>query len=284
MTDSYLLAGRQVQGSLSDPNTKNKEGQPLLNKDNSPRCEFFIGLAVPKNSPEWPAFIQAITAAAQNGHPQAMNAPGFSWKWFDADTLVDTQGVPYSAREGFAGNYIVKLSTGFAPMCCTALDGPLHEIPAINIKRGDYLQVGWSTAPNTSSQSPGVYINLHQVQLIGYGPEIKSGPSIQETFNQPVALPAGASATPVGPSPVTPVAPPVAPVTPVTPVAPPVAPVAPVTPNPAVMEPPPPTVAAPYTMSPAAVAAGITYEALKGKGWSDEQMNQHGHIVDFIPY
>lgn len=278
MSENLVISGRIVQGSLSNPETKNREGQLLTNTDGSPRVRFYIGLAVPKNSPEWPAFLAQLQAAAQAGHPTAMNAPTFSWKWFDGDS-VDSKGVPYSARDGMAGHYIINLSSGFAPECYSSLEGTsLQQIPADQVKRGYFVQVSWSTKANTSQTSPGVYVNLHMVRLIGYGTEIVSGPSAEEVFKDPAALPAGASAQPVAPT--TPVA--AATVTPNTAV------MSPATSTPPPPPPPPPadipTTGAPYVMSDAAKKAGLTYEALKLAKWSDEQMAAAGHILDFIPY
>ncbi len=196
MTD-LLLNGRIVQGSLSTPETKNREGQPLTNTDGSPRVRYYIGLAIPKTSPEWPVFVQNVQAAAQAGHPTVMNAPGFSWKYFDGDG-IDSKGLPYATREGMAGHWIVNLSSGFPPKCYSSMSGPLAEITADQIKRGYYAEVNWSTKANTSATSPGVYVNLHMVRLTGYGAEIVGGADPTEVFAGAAPLPAGASAVPLG--------------------------------------------------------------------------------------
>ena len=67
------------------------------------------------------------------------------------------------------------------------------------IKRGYFVRVNGSMSGNGNAQRPGLYLNLDMVELSAYGPEIVSGPDAEGAFGGgPAALPAGASATPVG--------------------------------------------------------------------------------------
>lgn len=196
MADKVFLltpVGRIVQGSLWEPQTKDHSGRPLE------KPKWFVGLAIPKGTPETEAFIQQVQAKAMADFPNGeYNAPAFAWKMIDGDG-VDAQGQPYAGRTGFAGHIILRLTSGFAP---EVYDQQVQRImdPSM-VKRGYYVQVNASIQGNGDAQKPGVYINLGMTQLCGYGEEITSGPAATDVFGTaPAALPAGASATPLAPA------------------------------------------------------------------------------------
>jgi hypothetical protein len=150
-----------------------------------------------------------------------------------------------------------------------------------------------------------VFVNHNAVALAAYGPEIFVGlDTTQVGFGVGTALPAGASAVPLGggfnPAPA--MAPPAAVPTvgipapmaaapsmtaPSIPTAPAAAPTM-VAPSPAflaaAMPSPPALPAAPAVptepvLTPAGVAAGGSYAAFRAAGWTDVQMRQQGFIV-----
>lgn len=193
--------GRIVQGNLSKPSTTDINNQPLVYKSGAqkgqPRVEYYFGLAISKQDPALQPFMQALGAAAQAGWPGGQaTRPDFSWKMIDGDG-VDTNGKPYSAREGHAGHLIFKFSGSFAPKCyvCNA-PGSYVEVPPESVKTGDYVRVSGSAEGNGNPTNPGIYLNYDQIEHVGVGKEIVTGPSAADTFGKaaPVALPAGATA------------------------------------------------------------------------------------------
>ena len=218
---NYLLTpvGRLVSGHPMVAQDKDQMGKPLTNMKGEPKVNYFIGLAIPKTDPEFGAIWQEMNSVARAGFPQFFGADGkcthptFSFKLIDGDG-ADTTGQPYSNREGYAGHWVLRLSTGFAPQCYTK-GGAARIAEPDMIKRGYYMRAYISVEPNGNIQKPGIYLNYSMIELVGYGPEITSGPDGATIFGgAPVAnLPVGASAAPVGgaplamPTPAAPVAP-----------------------------------------------------------------------------
>ena len=247
LIDFLTPVGRLVMGDPFKGRTTDEDGKPLVVKtgpnSGQPRTDYFIGLAIPKTDPGWSAIHATIQSAAKQEYPEYFGADGscalptFSWKIIDGDsTQVNKRGVAPNTREGFAGNWILCMSSSFAPKCYSKGGETVLTDPS-SIKRGYYVRAYGNTKGNRPSQTPGVYVNVSMVELIGYGPEIVTGPDAASVFGgSPVAtLPAGASATPVAP------ATPIAQVTPahdfVTgPPAPPVPPAPPAPPAPPVTE------------------------------------------------
>jgi len=205
MNDENIVTpvGRIVQGSAFVPSDKDQQGNPLTVKTgpNAGKLtvQFYLGLAIDKNNPDWGPFwekIQNIAVAAWPGGQY--NAPGFSWKYIDGDSL-DAQGQPYASREGFAGHHIIKLSSGYAPTVVSAGGASVLVEPS-QCKRGDYARCVVTSKGNSNDTNPGVYINLSVVEFMGYGEEIKSGPDAKAILAQAAApsyMPPGMSTTPV---------------------------------------------------------------------------------------
>lgn len=243
------ITGRLVQGSLFNPYTKDSEGKPLLTSSGQPRTDYFIAVAVSKSDPRWPEIEQAIKEQAAVDMPNHVGRPNFSYKIADGDG-VDDNGKPNAEKPGFAGHWVLRMKTGYAPKVFgMSADNP--EITDPNaIKLGDYIEVACSVAGNRSERRPGVYLNYSMVKHRGYGEKIIVGPNPNTVFGASAALPAGASATPVGGAPMPEPAP----------AAPPPAPVAPAAP----------------TMTSKAEAP---YEAYRAQGWTDDLLRQHGYMV-----
>lgn len=261
-TQIKTFVGRIVWGHPLKPQIKKQQdgpnkGQPVL-KDGKQVEQWAFGVAFDKTqfaAQIWPS----MQAEALTGYPNGV-PPRFSWKYKDGDT-VDSKGVPYSQREGHAGNIILTISTEAAAPTVVKLDpatNTYRQLTAEEIKPGDYVVCVLNFKVNvaTGTNTPSLYVNPVLIEHVGYGPLIVSA-----NAPDPMALlggaqyqlPPGASAAPLAP--VSPIAPPMpggmpgaAPAAPMAPApggmmpgmpaAAPMAP-APVTP------PPPPPVAAP---------------------------------------
>jgi hypothetical protein len=212
MKQEFLTpVGRLVQGDPFEAQTKNMQGQPLMTQSGQPTQRYFIAVAFPKMvngqpNAEFAALWQKLEATGRAGFPGINIAPPwdpacrFSWKVMDGDG-VDDNGKPNANKEGFAGHWVVKFSSSFAPRCFHAGHYQPHEQiqdPKL-IKRGYFVRVAGTVEGNGNAQKPGIYVNLSMVELAGQGPEIVSGPDAASIFGgNPVAqLPAGATPLPM---------------------------------------------------------------------------------------
>lgn len=277
--------GRMVQGDIFKPRTTDQQGNPLTIKSGpnagQPRSDYFVAIAVPKDSPEWPAFKALVDAEAKAAWPQGQyNSPKFSNKIIDGDGM-DDNGKPNSDKPGFAGCWVVRFSSGFAPTLWARskvlpehMRSPDPEAfvqvtdPSV-LKRGYFIRVAGNVASNQNAQSPGLYMNYNMVELVGYGEEIVSGPTASQAFGDaPAALPTGAEAA--APTAAAPAA---------------SAPVPTPTASPSESPAPAPEPYTGYAEAPApgpqmtAKANGVTYEAFIAKGWTDEQLKAQGYMA-----
>ena len=302
--------GRLVQGSLYKAQTTDAEGKPLVIKSGpnagQPRVDFFFSLALPKGPERHWAETEWGKKIWETGHKSFPNgqaqSPAFAWKITDGDSVVpNKRGRKPCDREGYPRHWVLNFSGGYAPRIFNA-DGS-QQIPEPDaVKLGYYVQVAGSVSGNGSPNQPGVFLNHSMIALAGYGAEIVVGPDPSQAGFGGQALPAGASATPIGDMGAAPPVPGAAPAYAPPPAvaaapayAPPVPGAAPAyAPPPAVAPavvphtaflggpgaPPPPPVApaAPVRqMLPA--AQGATYEAMIAVGWTDVQLVQHGMMV-----
>jgi len=277
--DGYMrVTGRLVQGNVLEPQTKNMQGAPLTDLQGNPKVQYFIAVAVLKTDAEMLKEYAKIQAIAVAGFPGGeTQAPTFAWK------IIDGDQPPHSSKEGFAGCYVFRFTSGFQYSAYT--EGGERQITDPNeLKRGNYLRVTFTAAPNKSNIKPGIYLNTTFVELIGYGEEISSGPDAKALLAGigSAVLPAGASATPIagvpmampGAAPPVGVAPPVPPVQPTPPVipgqtAPPVIPAPPA----------PPVQPAPDFLTPpvmTAAANGMSYQQYIDAGWNKESLIANG--------
>lgn len=273
--------GRMVQGDIFKPRTTDQQGNPLTTKSGpnagQPRSDYFVAVAVPKNSPDWAAFKAIIDAEAKAAWPQGQfNSPKFSDKIIDGDG-VDDNGKQNSEKAGFAGCWVVRFSSGFAPALWARskvlpehMRSPDPESfvqvtdPSV-LKRGYFVRVAGNVAGNNNIQSPGLYLNYNMVELVGYGDEIVSGPTASMAFGSPAAAPTGQS-TPV-PTAAAPAPTPSAP-----------APTASPTPEPytGYADVPAPAPSGPQMT---AKAGATPYEAFIAKGWTDDTLRANGYLV-----
>lgn len=287
MTDVLFPVGRMIGGSVYKAAPKlDNFGKPKLNADGTPATAFNFGVAIPKKGEQhwsqtpWGALI---VAEGQRAYPSLYQNPTFAWKIKDGDsTAPNKNGKIMREQEGCAGNWIIWFSQTWAPKLVTD-KGQVPLIEPEAVVPGYYVEVFASVVGNAPSPSPGVYLNPMAVNRVAYGERMASV-SVDTTsvgFGQNVALPPGASLTPVGggftpPAPSQAAQPSVGGFHPY-PAATPQAQVAPA-PNPAFLA-IPAVPAAPPAKQMTAKAGGATYEQMIGGGWNDALLIQHGYMV-----
>jgi hypothetical protein len=290
-------AGRQLWGSVSKPNTKDRNGKLLVTKENQPRTEFVFGVGIEKrgeahwNQTPWGADMWNVARASFPSlfAPDGSLQPGrkFSWKIVDGDsTQPNENGTIPNTQEGYKGHWVITFKSSFAPETWVMANGTLMPTPAESIKCGHYVQVAGSVDGNGDANKPGIYVNHGRVLHAGFGPEITQGPDVNSLGFGSGPRPTGMQSAPVGGLPVTGAAPPPPP--------------RPVAPSPAAAAPPPPPVAvapAPSFIAPPAAPpaptpppppapgpvwkgpAGTTQAQYAAAGWSDEQMRAGGLLA-----
>ena len=253
----FNVSGRLVQGDVFDPQTTNMQGHPLVDLKGNPKVQYFMGVAVAKNAPDFAPAWAAIGAVAARDWPTGESQRAdFSWK------VIDGDAPQHAGKEGFPGHWIFRFTSGY-PWQAVTKGAASPIVDPSQIKRGYYVKVFFSVAGNKNATKPGVYLNGSVVELIGYGTEISSGPDAAALVAAAGVghVPAGMQATPVGGAPVAApvVAPVAAPVVAPVVAAPVVAPV--IAPNPAILN---PTVAAPSPVVAAPAAAPVVQAAAPG--------------------
>jgi len=294
--------GRLVQGDAFVPQTKDQSGAPRVFKSGEkvgqPNPQYFVAVAFPKVDPrnpavanaEFGAFYALLDRVARAEWPALFPNPAgpcinpiFTMKVKDGDG-VDRNGKPNSAKEGFAGHWIVSFASAYAPKVVRpkvlnpvnpddweVIPDQTHPHP----KRGHYVRIAGSATGNDSPNTPGIYVNLDMIEWAGTGVEIVSGPDAASAFGGgTAALPAGAGALPVyGASPTqaafaapggVPALPGGGPALPA-----------------AAAPPPPPVVPAGPTMT--AKAGTTTYADFVAQGWTDALLIEHGYMTPAAP-
>lgn len=283
--------GRLVQGSLYKGNDKDAEGNVLLHKSGPNtgkpgRLQYFFALAIPKgNETHWAetSWGAIIWQVGHTAFPQAAKSEDFSWKVVDGDSAkVNKEGNAPRDKEGFAGNWVLKFTGGYAPKVYRPEgNGVVQVIEEGYVKTGYYVEVLASADGNGSQKQPGVYVNHNAVCFRAFGTEIVSGPDVSQAGFGVSALPAGASAVPLGS-----VAMPAAPGVQSLPSPPPPPPSVPVIPNPSFLNVPaipaaPSAVPAPPASGPqmTAKANGASREQMVAAGWTDANLVAHGFMT-----
>jgi hypothetical protein len=308
--------GRLVWGSVHEAQAKKDQaGKDKLVASGANAGQvlkmFDFGIAIPKTQQHWasePDWGQKIWAEGHGAWPngQAQRAD-FSWKVTDGDSAIpNKKGIKPCDRQGYPGCWVLAFSGMGAPAIYDSTSGAVlpSNVPDL-IQPGDEVQVNGSVVSNESDQTAGVYLNHHGVcwrgrsakGRISVGPQVDtSGFGAGVAPGATAAAPALANAVPGAPAapgvPAAPAAPVTAP--PVPAAAPIAAPTVPVVPNPAytpagAVSPAPAVPTPPAPQAPAApagpvvtakaAAEGLTYAALKGAGWNDDQMRQAGYIA-----
>lgn len=192
--------GRLVWGNpaKSKPKTDQRTKQPVI-KDGKQVEQWAFGVAFAKHDFDQhirPLLEQEARTAYPHGVP-----PAFSWKYKDGDS-IDRSGKPYSLREGYAGHYVVNISTeAFSPPIYKNEGGKYRQVAPEEIKTGYYVALNLNAkvnVPTDPSHTPGLYINPNALELVAYGPEIHNTANPDELFGgRQYQLPPGASMTPV---------------------------------------------------------------------------------------
>ena len=198
--------GRIVWGNPLVGRQKEKNGQKVM-KDGKAVMEYTFGLAIPKA--EFGEIGAALQAEAQAACPQGV-PPDFAFKVKDGDKDVDKNGQPLSAKQGYAGHFVLSVSTEY-PIPVFKRNGAAFAQINDGVKTGDYVRAqitinGHGRAPGVTGSKPGLYLNPNMVEFLGYGEAILGAANPDAAFGAPVALPQGASATPTaqGPMPAAP--------------------------------------------------------------------------------
>jgi hypothetical protein len=158
-------------------------GQPLLDSKGEHKSQAYVALAIAKGSEKawWDTSWGAkIAKAGQDGWPAGeWQRPDFSWKVADGDSRIPNKAGRVPAdKEGWAGHWILKLTTHYPIDCYVNGNHNQKVMRAETFKRGDYIRVVFTTLGNAPSKSPGVYINLRCAELIRAGQEIFGAGSI----------------------------------------------------------------------------------------------------------
>lgn len=199
MAELKTGVGRMVFGHpMKAVARKDKENKPIL-RDGQPVMQWVFGIAFPKamfNSEIWPVLAAEAATGFPNGVPQ-----GFSWKFRDGDG-VDRNGKPYNLREGYAGCYVLTVSTeAFQPPVFRFANGGYVQMAANELKTGDYFALALNAkcnVPKDKTHTPGLYINPVAIEFVGYGSEIITTADPMALFGgRQHQLPPGASLTPI---------------------------------------------------------------------------------------
>ena len=208
-TEFSSSTGRIVWGHpMKLTQRQDNNEKPIFNEDGTPAMGIAFGLAIPKQdflAREWPTMAAEAAKGYPNGVPQ-----NFSWKMKDGDTDKDSKGNLLSSKEGYAGCYILTVSsnTGFPVSCYkwNAQAGRYDQLSENEIKAGDYVSVALRTivnSPAKSTHTPSLYVNPQAVELVGYGTPLAAGgvDPMKAFGGQQRQLPPGASAAPVSGAP-----------------------------------------------------------------------------------
>jgi len=209
-----LPIGRLVQGSAFVPNDKDHKGNPRTFKSGAnigkPNPQYYVGFAIAKNDPAFAQVWAAMNEVARAAFPHLFGADGncvlptFAWKMVDGDGY-DTTGKPNSSKEGFAGHFVLRLTSGFAPKVFLKgrYDPSQQVMDARELPTGYYIRALIDVTSNDDATKPGIYLNLKLVEVDKPGPVITSGPSASDAFAA-TASPGAYAGAPVSGLPMTP--------------------------------------------------------------------------------
>ena len=287
MTEFTTPTGRLVWGDVfkAQPVIDDLTKKQRMRADGSPMIEYSFGVAFAKSDPAWPAFRASLKAADRAAWPQYHGPDGeilpgvkFADKITDGDGY-NTKGQPHSAKDGYAGHWVVKFASQYPPTAYRHDGAQWVQItdPGM-VKCGDYIQVNGTTQSNGSAQSPGMYRNVNMVAFVGSGVPIIKSANPNDKFGGPPPLPPGATATPQPPGAPLP-QPPATPMQSPAPMAGPApAPTAPPAPPVPPAAPPAPAV---KVLTPAGAASypGASYEGYIAAGWTDDQLRASGYLA-----
>jgi len=199
--------GRIIWGHPMKAQAKRDDNNQVVMKDGQPVMVWSFGLAIPKQDfgPVWQD-MSAEAGKLYNGQQPPQN---FAWKFKDGDTALDKNNKPLRDKEGYAGCYVITISTEARATECYKWDAQQarwQQLTEDQIKTGDFVAVGLNIVPHPGEgrKKPGLYLNPTAVELVYYGNAIFNGPdplTALGTGPQQYAMPAGASMTPTSGAP-----------------------------------------------------------------------------------
>lgn len=217
MDKNYLSPQlRLVQGDCFTGADTDLQGNKLRDQSGKEITKWFIACAGRKGDPLVEAFKAKLEQFARFIAPQFFTGPGgacthpkFSFKIVDGDG-VDDNGKSNAGKPGFAGHWVFKFDSTFAPRCYQAGKyAPAEQLAmqaGVNpIPRGDYVRVAGSLDFNGQQQKPGIKTYFNMVEWCAQGERIISGPDAATVFG------GGAATTPAAPTMAPPPAPGAAP-------------------------------------------------------------------------
>jgi len=203
--------GRFISGDPWVKQTTDMNNRPIPED----KQQFWFAVAIEKSAPGMKEMLEQMFKAAQAGYANAphimaqinmgLAATAFSWKVADGDEMRTnpTTGAQELRWKHGAGCWVVKFSQPSDVKAAKYQNGVPTYCDPSEIKRGYYVTVPFSTSANGNmDHTAGVYLNPQTVCLVGYGPEIVGGPSLEQQLGAgPGAyMPAGMSQTPQLPS------------------------------------------------------------------------------------
>ncbi len=211
--DLLMPVGRMVGGNMYEPQTKDADGRPLTIKTGpnigQPTVKYWFAVAYKKTPgiTHWGNELgwgQQIWNLGQAFFPGVAMSPTFSWKIDDGDSQIPSQptaknpmGTKPCDRDGYPGHWVVNFSSQFAPKIVNA-NGSAYLLEKDYVKPGHFIQVHCSVDGNGQVSKPGVYINHNFISHQAFGQEIIFGRDPGKLGFGGQALPAGASAVPMG--------------------------------------------------------------------------------------
>ena len=191
MNEFVSPVGRLIYGSVFQGSDKGYQNR-LNDIDQStglPQIKWQFGIAIEKQNPELPAFMQLLQAAMSQAWP------AFKGDMADPDQfkakILDGDKTPEKA--GYKGCLIFKIESKFLPTVFADDRARLITNPD-EVKRGYYIQVAGSYTSNALQDNPGMKIWGSKILMRFVGEEIKGSGGDPGCFeNTGGYRPAGAS-------------------------------------------------------------------------------------------
>lgn len=254
--------GRLVGGSLYSSNAiDNFTKIPYTFKSGAnkgqPQVRYYFYLAIPKGKEThwketgWGEKIWSVGAQAFG--ISMINAKDFSWKIDDGDDVSIRGETRLCDREGYSGNWILNCGARSKPedkpRPIFNANGTSSVADDFIVRNGYYVQVSINAVPNGADNKPGIYLFYDCVYFAAYGQPIDSRVPPSERGAGQCELPPGASLTPIGSMP-------------------------PTGSYESILDPNNTPV-----VLPKALQKGLTYEKMRSKGWSDNDMRKEDYIA-----
>lgn len=188
LSNLYTGRSRFVSGDLVVKQDKDYENKPIPPEEQ----EYYFAVAVPKTSPTIGELLAQLHGLASQAYAQApqflaqvnlgLAATGFSWKIEDGDIakIDPSTGAAKKIPEYIQGCYIIKFKTKYEFGACDAL---FNNIDRSVIKRGDYVDVMFTAAPNGRFDgNAGIILYPNAIAFLDEGDAISGTVNAAEAF------------------------------------------------------------------------------------------------------